>query len=795
VCYTARALDKKSLDILEWPKVLERLETYAAFSASKELARELHPSTDPADIRRRQAETGEARRLLAARSGLTIGGAHDVRPDAEAARRGRVLEPQILLDIKATLIAAREFLRLLDRVREAYPALSGVAEGLKSTPGLVDAITRVLDDHGEVRDEASPRLAEIRQGLRAARDRLLEKLDRLVHDPKLAPMLQEPIVTQRDGRFVIPLRAEFKGRIKSLVHDQSSSGATLFVEPLSVVDLNNELRELELAERDEVRRILSELSALVGTQAEAIGSTVAALAAIDLALAKARYADRLEGVEPEFTGFRAVEGPSPGSTLHLAQARHPLLDPASVVPMDLALDEDTYALVITGPNTGGKTVALKTAGLLVAMAQAGLAIPALPGSRLSPFENVLADIGDEQSIEQSLSTFSAHVGTIRRILQVAGKHSLVLLDELGAGTDPQEGSALARAILGILLERGVTTLVATHYPELKLFAHNTPGVRNASVEFDLASLRPTYRLVIGLPGRSNALSIAERLGLDPQVIEAARRLVAPEEVDGQRLLDEIQRSRDEARLDRASAQAEHERARRLRAEHEARLAGVDEERRTILEAARQEGRDQVEALRAELDSMRRRLADNRQPLEEVRQVRQELDELAELAPEPEAQGRPSPARELEPGDRVRVASLGMEGTVVRVTEDEVEIQLGRLRLRVGLEELLEPAKEEAPPRGAFSGGGRPELAVEAPSLEIDVRGETVEEALESLERRLDAAFVAGLPFIRVIHGKGTGRLRQAIRQALKRNTYAASFESGSEAEGGEGVTIVRLAVG
>jgi DNA mismatch repair protein MutS2 len=320
-------------------------------------------------------------------------------------------------------------------------------------------------------------------------------------------------------------------------------------------------------------------------------------------------------------------------------------------------------------------------------------------------------------------------------------------------------------------------------------------VRNASVEFDLASLRPTYRLVIGLPGRSNALSIAERLGLDPQVIEAARRLVAPEEVDGQRLLDEIQRSRNEARLDRASAQVEHERARRLRAEHEARLAGVDEERRSILEAARQEGRDQVEALRAELDSMRRRLADNRQPLEEVRQVRQELAELAEMAPEPEAQGRPSPARELEPGDRVRVASLGMEGTVVRVTEDEVEIQLGRLRLRVGLEELLEPAQEEAPRRGAFSGGGRPELAVEAPSLEIDVRGETVEEALESLERRLDAAFVAGLPFIRVIHGKGTGRLRQAIRQALKRNTYAASFESGSEAEGGEGVTIVRLAVG
>ncbi|HET7011436.1 MAG TPA: endonuclease MutS2 [Anaerolineales bacterium] len=790
-------MDEKSLEILEWPKVLDRLEAHAAFSASKDLARHLRPSPDLTEIRVRQAETAEARRLLEARSGLTIGGAHDVRPDAEAARRGLVLEPQTFLGIKSTLIAAREVQRLLERVREAYPVLAARADELKPAPGLVDAITRVLDEYGEVRDQASEKLAEIRVGLRAARERLLAKLDRIIHDPKLAPMLQDPIVTQRDGRFVVPLRAEFKGRIKSLIHDQSSSGATLFVEPLSVVDLNNEMRELELAERDEVRRILAELSALVGGQAEAVSSTVAALAMIDLALAKARYAERLEAARPEFVDFGPTANrPHPGSRLHLGQARHPLLDPSSVVPMDIVLDEDTYALVITGPNTGGKTVALKTAGLLVAMAQAGLALPALTGSRLTPYDNILADIGDEQSIEQSLSTFSSHIANILHILQAASPHSLVLLDELGAGTDPQEGSALARSILQALLERGVTTLVATHYPELKLFAHNTPGVRNASVEFDLASLRPTYRLMVGLPGRSNALAIAERLGLDRQVIERARQMVAPEEIDAQGLLDEIQRSRDDARRERSSALAEHERGRKVRAELEARLAAIDEERKGILEAARRETEEQVEALRGELDELRRRMTASRLPLEAVDQVEQELEDLAESLPESEAEtSAPSlPVREIKAGDRVRVASLGMDGTVVEIGEGQVEVLMGRLRLRVRPDELTEPQAERHMPR-RDTRAEPADMAIAAPPLEIDVRGQTVEEALDALERRLDAAFLAGLPFIRVIHGKGTGRLRQAIRQTLRRNPYAASFESGSESEGGEGVTVVRLAVG
>jgi DNA mismatch repair protein MutS2 len=512
-------------------------------------------------------------------------------------------------------------------------------------------------------------------------------------------------------------------------------------------------------------------------------------------LAKARYGEALDAVEPELVEFQDRPGVMhPGSTMQLGQARHPLLDPATVVPIDLVLDDDTYALVITGPNTGGKTVALKTAGLLVVMAQSGLALPAAPGSRVAVFDDVLADIGDEQSIEQSLSTFSAHVANIIHILKTAGRRCLALLDELGAGTDPQEGSALARAILAALLERRVTTLVATHYPELKAYAHVTPGARNASVEFDVASLRPTYRLSVGLPGRSNALSIAERLGLDPQVIEAARTMVAPQEIDAQGLLDEIQRTREDTRREHAAVQAEHDRTRRRQAELEARLASIEQERQAVLEEARREAGDQVEGLRSELDELRRRLSAAAQPLQAVREIREELDVLAAEAAE--AVGGPIPpavVRELNPGDRVRVASLRMDGTVVQAGPSEVEVQVGRLRVRVGREELQEAGGEETSVP-SFREGRAPAatIGLQPPPLEIDVRGQTVEEALEAIERRLDAAFVSGLPFVRVIHGKGTGKLRQAIRQALRKNPYTISFEAGSETEGGDGVTVIRM---
>ena len=795
-------MDAKSLSTLELPKVLERLASYAAFSASKDLARALEPTADLAEARWRQAETTEAARLLSLHTGLSIGGAHDVRPQATQASRGAVLEPQELLDLKATLISARTLTRFFQKGAAGAPTLGVIAGGLQPTPGVIEAISQTLDERGEVLDNASPALQSIRTELRLSHERLNTKLQRLITDPKLIPMLQEPIITQRDGRYVIPLRAEFKGRLRAIVHDQSASGATLFIEPLTVVDLNNQVRELMLAERDEVRRVLAAVSTLVGQHVTAIVETVEALARLDLAFAKARYALILRASEPLLRERLSTRPGHPGSILRLRHARHPLLDPARVVPIDLELDSDTFILVITGPNTGGKTVSLKTAGLLALMAQCGLHLPAESGSELTTFDAVYADIGDEQSIEQSLSTFSSHITTIIRVLEQADESSLVVLDELGAGTDPQEGSALARAILGELIERRITTLVATHYSELKAYAHTTPGVRNASMEFDLETLRPTYYLTIGLPGRSNALAIARRLGLGLELIERARALVAPEEIQAEQLLDEIHRQRDAARAARRAAEVAGEQLEEQRQELATRLEGLEEERRQVLQTARDQAQAEVQALHDEIDALRRRLAVAAQPLQAVEEIAEALDELEDRTEAPVERRVPAPApaapHVFRLGQRVRLPALQTTGVLTEIGLQQVEVQIGRLRVRARLEELALPeeqAQAEADriaPRAGSEKAARSIVAPEPPPFELDLRGRMVDEALEELERRLDAASYAGLPFVRIIHGKGTGRLRQAIREALRSNPYAATFQSGSDSEGGDGVTVVHL---
>jgi DNA mismatch repair protein MutS2 len=795
-------MDAKSLSTLELPKVLERLASYAAFSASKDLARALEPTADLAEARRRQAETTEAARLLSLHTGLSIGGAHDVRPQTIQASRGAVLEPQELLDIKATLISARTLTRFFEKGAADAPTLGAIAAALQPTPGVIDAVTQTLDERGEVLDSASPALQSIRVDLRLAHERLNTKLQRLITDPKLIPMLQEPIITQRDGRYVIPLRAEFKGRLRAIVHDQSASGATLFIEPLTVVDLNNQVRELMLAERDEVRRVLAAVSTLVGQHVTAIVETVEALARLDLAFAKARYALILRASEPLLRERRPTRPGHPGSIVRLIHARHPLLDPARVVPIDLELDPDTFILVITGPNTGGKTVSLKTAGLLALMAQCGLHLPAESGSELTTFDDVYADIGDEQSIEQSLSTFSSHITTIIRVLGQADESSLVVLDELGAGTDPQEGSALARAILGELIERRITTLVATHYSELKAYAHTTPGVRNASMEFDLETLRPTYHLTIGLPGRSNALAIARRLGLGLELIERARALVAPEEIQAEQLLDEIHRQRDAARAARQAAEVAGEQLEEQRQELATRLEGLEEERRQVLQAARDQAQAEVQGLHDEIDALRRRLAVAAQPLQAVEEIADALDELEDRTEAPVERRAPAPApvapRVFRLGQRVRLPALQTTGVLTEIGLQQVEVQIGRLRVRARLEELAlpeEPGQAEVDrlaPRAIPEKVARSIVAPEPPPFELDLRGRMVDEALEELERRLDAASYAGLPFVRIIHGKGTGRLRQAIREALRSNPCAATFQAGTDTEGGDGVTVVHL---
>jgi DNA mismatch repair protein MutS2 len=811
-------MDEKTLITLEYPKILERLASYTAFAASAERARALRPSTELGEARRRQTETSEAVRLLATHPDLSIGGARDVRAQVDLALHGAVLTPVELLDIKSTLVASRNLIRLFDRLVAQFPYLSDIAARLPAPPGLVDAITRAISDRVDVLDSASVKLAAIRHDLRIVHDRLLTKMQHMVSDPKMIPLLQEALVTQRDGRYVLPLRAEFKGRIRAVVHDQSASGATLFVEPLGVVEFNNQFRELELAERDEERRVLADLSYLVAQHGDELLQVVEVIAELDLIFACAKYADDLRAQEPVLNPFpKQGAGVSklphhPGSQIRIYQARHPLLDPATVVPIDVELDPLTYALVITGPNTGGKTVTLKTIGLLVLMAQSGLHIPAQSGSELSVFESVFADIGDEQSIEQSLSTFSGHVTNIIRILEHADPRSLVILDELGAGTDPQEGAALARALLSQLLERGITTLVTTHHPELKAFAHATPGVVNASVEFDLETLRPTFHLTIGLPGRSNALAIAQRLGMPEAIIVTARAELNPADLRADDLLDEIHQQRDLARQARAAAEAAHQEVEVLRKELTGRLERLEDERRQVLEAARLEAEAQVQALQAEIAEVRRVLTRARQPLEAVQVAEEQVEEIAEAVEMPVERRLPDMSylnqnRPIRLGDKVRLRSLNTEGVVSALGEEEAEVQVGVLRVRARLADLFlaslaaEPAQElgkspAARRRRAVQPGGRTTVSLpESPGMELDLRGQRADEALDALDRYLDAAFLAGLPFVRIIHGKGTGRLRQSVREALAHNPHVKSYEAGGDKEGGDGVTVAKLGSG
>jgi len=637
-------MDAKTLHVLEYHKILARLKGFCDFSASMDLALALEPTNSLELAQARLAETSEARLLFSTNDNIGIGGAHDIRQAVDLAARGGVLDPQSLLDIKSTLISCRELKKSFDKKTDEYPRLTQIAALLPDSHGIVDAITRILSDRGEVLDSASPKLASLRRDIKIAHDRLMSRLQRYLTES--SNKLQEPIITQRDGRYVIPLRAEFKGQIKAIVHDQSSSGATLFVEPLPVVELNNAMRELQLQARDEERRILYELSTQVGEYAEEFKYGVENLASLDLIFAKAKYAEELKASEPILSQKSKVKGQKPSDPvdgqpaaldtphINIIKARHPLLDSATVVPIDIDPKPGTRAIVITGPNTGGKTVSLKTVGLLVLMAQSGLHIPVQSGSELPFFHTVFADIGDEQSIEQSLSTFSGHITNIIRILKHIDSRSLVIFDELGSGTDPQEGAALARAILNHLLESGCTTLVATHYPELKNFAHSTESVVNASLEFDIKTLRPTYKLTIGLPGRSNALAIATRLGLDLKIVEAARSDVNPESIRADKLLDDIRKERNRTSRERQKLEKARDKVEAQNAELQKRLDKIEDERREILAKARAEGELEVAVLKKNIDSLKSQLKKARQPLDAIKSIEEKIEAIEEKVEAP-----------------------------------------------------------------------------------------------------------------------------------------------------------------
>ncbi len=782
---------------LEFPEILERLAARCRFSVASERARELGPSGDPATVRYLLEVTAEAVDLLTEFPDVTIGGARDVRDLVERAARGSRLQPAELLQVLDMLVAARNLRRAFRRlpdVAERFPHLLDFVDHVTELPALEADISRAIGPRGDVLDTASPELGKIRREVRVAHSRLMERVNNLVGSGKYATVLQDAIVTTRDGRYVVPVRADARGGLPGVVHDTSASGQTLFVEPLEIVELNNRWRERQLDEEHEIERILDLLSERTGENADAIASSVEVASAIDLAMAKARLAFEMRAFRPNLWGESTETTTGhPRCRIALRRARHPLLDPTTVVPIDVDLGEDFRVLLITGPNTGGKTVALKTVGLLTLMAQTGLFIPADDTSIVSVFPAVFIDIGDEQSIAQSLSTFSGHIRTVIAMLREVTADDLVLLDELGAGTDPQEGSALARAIVSRLLELGPLMIATTHYPEVKAYAFATPGVENASVEFDVKTLAPTYRLMTGMPGRSNALAIAGRLGMPPEILEAASALLDPDELRIDSLLQDIRRRRDaaDALLERARGEAEQTETLRNSIERELREA----------EHARREARGEALAeAEAELAQAReafKRLQRDRDSLqiarEQLEERRREVDRAADqvrtFRRERIARPQPAPgARPILPGDRVRVVSLDQEGEVIAVDGGMADVMLGALKTRQPMAALDRLGRVRDEP-------SRPILVPPSAgpvNLELDLRGYRAAEIEAMLDEYLEQAFRSGMPFIRIIHGKGTGALRKVVRDVLSVHPAVASHEVAPANQGGDGATVALL---
>lgn len=804
----------KHLVTLELPKILERLASHCAFSASESLARALEPSTEMAEVTRRLAETTQAKDALEKLDLLDVGGARDIRARVDFTNHGGVLEPQEFLTIRDTLEAGKRVQRALMRYNAVYPQLTAITNLIEPCAALVNEINRCVDDGGEVRDNASPALASARREVRIVHDRLLQKLQRMVADTNTATYLMESLVTQRGGRYVIPVRADFKGRIPGVVHDQSSSGQTLFIEPLATLDLNNEWRELQLAEARERLRVLTALSAQVSADSELISRTIDCLAQFDLALAKAKYSEATRGTAAEIVSRDKT--PQGEAAFMLRQSRHPLLNMDTAVPIDVHLGmkdekgESARVLVITGPNTGGKTVALKTVGLLALMNQCGLHIPA-EQARLPVFEAVYADIGDEQSIEQSLSTFSSHLTNLVAFLPQVTAQSLVLLDELGAGTDPVEGAALARAILEYLLQSNALCATATHYPELKAWAYLTDGAVNANVAFDHQTLRPLYKLTVGLPGRSNAFAIARRLGLKGEILDVAEKLIDDNHARTEDMLAEIARMYRQAEAARNAARRAENEAEKQAGRMKAQARDIESKREEFVAQAKEDAEREVENLRAEIRKLRARVvaAGGALSLEEVKQIEKDLQKTAEdgrRKTEDEPKSTPSVPRPLSSvqtnqsprplrvNDTVRVRSLNANAVIGSITGDEAEVQIGRMRMKARLSDLerVRTAEADAPePAPSYERFSRPQ----SPGMELDMRGMMTDEGVTRVEEYLDRAARAGLPFVRIIHGKGTGALRRAVRDAIKSSPFTKSFETGQEGEGGDGVTVVKLKEG
>lgn len=788
--FSAAAFQERTLRTLEFTKIREQLAAYAQTEMGKEACLALLPSSDPAEVTYHQQETEEATVVLSAIGGTPLSAFPDVRGHLTVCEKGGTLSPGALLSVAEVLRCARAARSSLVGERENTPILRQLADGLVSMRNLEEDITSSILSEDEIADRASSALADIRRHLRGATDRIKDKLNAMIHHPNMAKYLQDAIVTVRNDRYVIPVRAEYRSAVPGLVHDQSSSGATLFIEPMAAVEMGNEIRQWLLKEQQEIARILASLSASIAPYADQIGETVVTLGTLDFIFAKGQLSRAMSGVIPKLNreGF-----------IHLIRARHPLIPRDKVVPSTLWMGREFTTLVITGPNTGGKTVTLKTVGLLTLMAQAGLHVPADLGTELAIFGQVFADIGDEQSIEQSLSTFSGHMTNIVLILREVTSHDLVLFDELGAGTDPTEGAALAQTILQHLLDQGIRTLATTHYSELKAFALSTSGVENASVEFDVETLRPTYRLSIGVPGKSNAFEISRKLGLSEGLIQGAKALLSSDTIRLEDVIANAEYHRLVAERERQLAADAAKETTRLRDEAEELRKEMEEKRTTVLRKAKEEARRTLEGARRDAESLisdlkrlRKQAADPAQEAAALRRkLEQSIDQLTEGIVQPLEHQLPPP-KDLRPGDKVDILTLGSQGVVLSPPDSkgEVAIQAGIVKLKVHLTQLR-LVREKPPEKKTSLHAHTGQMARTVP-MSVDVRGKNLEEAVDAVDIYLDEAVLASLGEVTIIHGKGSGILRSGITQHLRRHPHVKSARLGKYGEGEDGVTVVTL---
>lgn len=792
-------MNEKVLKTLEYDKIIDQLAALAGSTLAKDKCKNLKPFSILSEIQAAQRETSDALSRLLRRGNISFSGVTDVRGTLKRLEIGSILNMEELLRIcKLLEVCARvKSYSRKDAGEDTGDSLDDLFEALQPLTPVSSEIRRCIISEDELSDDASSALFRLRRSMRQTNDRVHAQLASMVNG-SVRSYLQDAVITMRNGRYCIPVRAEYRGQVPGMIHDQSSTGSTLFIEPMAVVKLNNELRELELKEEQEIEVILSTLSSLVAQETETIRDDLTLLTQLDVIFAKAQLSRSYNGSEPVF---------NEKGWINIKKGRHPLLDKKKVVPIDIHLGKDFQLLIITGPNTGGKTVSLKTVGLFTLMGQAGLHIPAFDGSELAVFEEVFADIGDEQSIEQSLSTFSSHMTNIVSILEKATSRSLALFDELGAGTDPVEGAALAISILSNLHRRGTRTMATTHYSELKVFALSSPGVENGCCEFNVETLRPTYRLLIGVPGKSNAFAISSKLGLSDEIIEEAKTHLTEQEESFEDLITDLENSRTTIEKEREEIDRYKQEIQTLKKRLEQKQDKLDNSREAILRKANEEARAILQDAKDYADTTMRNFNKFGKANISAKEMEQERDKLrkklsgveknltlkTEKKPKKELK-----AKDLKIGDSVKVLSMNLKGTVSTLPNDKgnLYVQMGILRSQVNIKdlELIKEPGVTGPGLGKGTGGsGKIKMAKSASvSMELNLLGKTVDEAIAELDKYLDDAYLAHVPSVRIVHGKGTGALRKGVHTYLRRNKRVKSFRLGEFGEGDAGVTIVVL---